>query len=391
MRRFSAQFIFTNSGPPAKRAVICTEDDGTIISIIENEGSLQESQSVEFYNGVIVPGFVNCHCHLELSYMKGAIPEGTGLGNFIMQIRNSREINPDNDLSMAHTSDKLMHNEGIVLCADICNTSLTFGLKKKSRIKYINLLEVFGLDPDKAGRRMNDIAEVEKAAQESGLSYSIVPHSAYSVSLPLFSMIKEKSSGNIVTSIHFMETGEEASFLSGHTGTLRTSYENSGILPDNIKTPSSHISAILNEVTSSGNLILVHNTFAEPHIVLEVKKRGNTFWCLCPGSNMYIENKMPPVDMLLSEGCELVIGTDSLASNEQLSILSEMKLIQQFFPSIRLEDLVCWATINGARALGEDCNFGKIEPGRKPGLLLLENVDLVNLKLLPETTVTRLM
>ncbi len=109
MRRFSAQFIFTNSGPPAKRAVICTEDDGTIISIVENEGSLQESQSVEFYNGIIVPGFVNCHCHLELSHMKGAIPEGTGLGNFIMQIRNSREINPDNDLSMAHTSDKLMY------------------------------------------------------------------------------------------------------------------------------------------------------------------------------------------------------------------------------------------------------------------------------------------
>ncbi len=83
-------------------------------------------------------------------------------------------------------------DEGIVLCADICNTSLTFGLKKKSRIKYINLLEVFGIDPDKAGRRMNDIAEVEKAAQESGLSYSIVPHSAYSVSLPLFSTDKGK-------------------------------------------------------------------------------------------------------------------------------------------------------------------------------------------------------
>jgi cytosine/adenosine deaminase-related metal-dependent hydrolase len=391
MRRFSAQLIITNSGPPLKRAVVCAEDDGTIISIEDNAGSLKESQSVEFYNGIIVPGFVNCHCHLELSHMKGAIPEGTGLSDFIMQIRNSRETNPDNDLFRAQISDKNMSDEGIVLCADVCNTSLTFEIKKKSLIKYYNLLEVFGIDPDKAVRRMDDFAAVEKAADEAGLPYSIVPHSVYSVSLPLFRLIKEKSKENIVTSIHFMETGAEAIFLSDHAGPLRKSYENSGLLSDNIQTPTDHISAVLNEVTSSGNLIFVHNTFAEPQIVRKIRKRGNTFWCLCPGSNMYIENKMPPVEMLMSEECEIVVGTDSLASNKNLSILSELKLISHHFPSVKLDELIRWATVNGARALAEDGNFGKIVKGKKPGLLLLENVDLVNFKLLPETIVTRLV
>jgi len=391
MRRFAAQFIITNSGPPSKRAVICTEDDGTIISIEENSGSLKESQSVEFYNGIIVPGFVNCHCHLELSHMKGAIPEGTGLSDFILQIRNSRETDPGNDLLQAKISDKLMSDEGIVLCADICNTSLTFEIKKKSRIKYYNLLEVFGIDPDKAGIRMDDISTVEKVAVESGLPYSIVPHSVYSVSLPLFRLIKEKSKESIVTSIHFMETGAETIFLSDHTGLLKKSYENSGLLPDNIQAPDDHISAVLDEVTSSGNLIFVHNTFAKPQIVREILKRGNTFWCLCPGSNMYIENKMPPVEMLMSEGCEIVVGTDSLASNKNLSILSELKLISNHFPSVKLEEMIRWATVSGARALAEDGNFGKIEKGKKPGLLLLENVDLVNFKLRPETIVTRLV
>lgn len=391
MRLFSAQFIITNSGPPSKRAVVCTEDDGTIISIDDNAGSLKESQSVEFYNGIIVPGFVNCHCHLELSHMKGIIREGTGLSDFIMQIRNSRETDRDNDLLRAQIGDKRLSDEGIVLCADVCNTSLTFELKKKSRIKYYNLLEVFGIDPGKAGRRMDDMEAVEKAASEYGLPYSIVPHSVYSVSLPLFRLIKEKSKESIVASIHFMETSAESIFLSDHDGPLKKSYENSGLLTGDIQTPADHISAVLDEVTSSGNLILVHNTFAEPKIVREIRKRGNTFWCLCPGSNMYIENKMPPVEMLMSEECEIVVGTDSLASNNNLSILSELKLISHHFPSVKLEDMIRWATVNGARALSEDGNFGKIETGKKPGLLLLENVDLVNFKLLPETIVTRLV
>jgi cytosine/adenosine deaminase-related metal-dependent hydrolase len=144
-------------------------------------------------------------------------------------------------------------------------------------------------------------------------------------------------------------------------------------------------------VTSSGNLILVHNTYADINTIREIQKRRNTWWCLCPNSNLYIENKIPPVDLLKSQGCKIVLGTDSLASNKKLSILSEMKTLQYHFPSVTLEELVRWATINGAEALGEETKFGKIEPGMKPGLLLLENLDLVNLKLLPETLVTRLI
>jgi cytosine/adenosine deaminase-related metal-dependent hydrolase len=391
MRRFSAQFIITNSGPPVKKAVITAESDGTIISIEDSNGSLKESQSVEFYNGIIVPGFVNCHCHLELSHLKGAIDEGTGLGNFIMQVRSIRNKIPYDELSFSRNADKILANEGIVLCADICNTSITFDIKKNSRIRYFNLIEVFGIDPAKAGRRMDEIIKISGEAGESGLPFSIVPHSSYAVSLPLFRLIKEITRNNRITSIHFMETEGEAQFLSDHSGQMRKSYEESGLLPESIQTPGNHATAILDEVTSSGNLILVHNTYADRSTVREIKKRGGTFWCLCPGSNMYIENKMPPVEMLMAEGCEIVIGTDSLASNKRLSILSELKLLQQYSPAVALEELLRWATINGARALEEENVYGKIEPGKKPGLLLLEDLDLANFKLLPETTVTRLL
>jgi imidazolonepropionase-like amidohydrolase len=138
-------------------------------------------------------------------------------------------------------------------------------------------------------------------------------------------------------------------------------------------------------------MYLVHNTFADKKTVNSVNKRGNTYWCLCPGSNLYIENKLPPVEMLKSEKCEIVTGTDSLASNTKLSILSEIKMLQENFPSVSLEELIRWATINGARALGQDKIYGSIESGKKPGLLLLQNADLKNIRLLPETEIIRLL
>ncbi len=125
-----------------------------------------------------------------------------------------------------------------------------------------------------------------------------------------------------------METASEKEFLENQSGEIMTSYLHSGLLSSAPETPGSHTNTILNEITRSGNLILVHNTFADRDTIKAVKQRGKTFWCLCPNSNLYIGNDMPPVDKLLEEECDLVIGTDSLASNSRLSILEELKTLQ---------------------------------------------------------------
>src|ERR1035437_790794 len=391
MKRFTAQYVITNSGPPLKRGVITTEDDGTIISIENTNGNLKEEHSIEFYNGIIIPGFVNCHCHLELSHMKGYTSRGMGLGGFIEQVRSTRDSTKESIFASVCSADNHMFKEGIVLCADVCNTSDSFKIKKESRIRYINLLEVFGLNPDKAEKRMEDITNVAGTAKEMDLQFSLVPHSAYSMSLTLFRLLKNESLNNKVTSVHFMETAGEEIFLSNQTGPLMSSYKRSGLMPPRLETAKNHVDVILNEITKSGNLILVHNTFADRKTIRMIKERGNLFWCLCPNSNIYIENQIPQLNLLIEEGCEIVIGTDSLASNTTLSILEELKTLQFNFPDILIEDLVLWATMNGAKALGEEERFGSIEAGKRPGLLVVENVDLQNMKLLPESFVTRLI
>ena len=391
MKRFSAQYIITNSGPPLKRAIISTEDDGTVIDIEDTHGDLEEKHSIEFYNGIIIPGFVNCHCHLELSHMKDAIGRGTGLTGFIEKVRNTRATDTERIIRAAKTADQDMYDAGVNLCADICNTPLTFSLKKESRIFYLNLIEVFGIDPAKAGQRMAEITKISENAGEMNLPYSLVPHAVYSLSRQLFKLLKEKSDNNRVTSIHFMESEGEADLVEKHSGPLMASYIQSGLLTSAIETPESHADAVINKITRNGNLILVHNTFADRATIRKIKPRGNIFWCLCPNSNHYIENKIPPADILIDEGCTIIIGTDSLASNNKLDILEELKTLQVNFPSLSIPQFVEWATINGATALEKQEQFGSIEAGKRPGLLLLQNTDLQNMKLLPGSFVTRLI
>jgi len=391
MKRFSAQYIITNSGPPLKRAIITTEDDGTVIDIEDTHGDLKEKHSVEFYNGIIIPGFVNCHCHLELSHLKDAISRGTGLTGFIEQVRNTRTTDNESIIRAAESADHDMYDSGVNLCADICNTIFTFSLKKESRISYLNLIEVFGIDPAKASSRMTEIIKISENASEMNLPYSLVPHAVYSLSLPLFKLLRGKSENNRVTSIHFMESEGEADLVEKHSGPLMTSYLQSGLVSSGIETPESHADAVLNQITRNGNLILVHNTFADRATIRKIKARGNIFWCLCSNSNDYIENKIPPADLLIDEGCNIIIGTDSLASNNKLDILEELKTLQVNFPSLSIPHLVEWATLNGAKALEKEEQFGSIEAGKRPGLLLLQNADLQNMKLLPGSFVTRLI
>lgn len=391
MKYFSAQYVFTNSCPPLKRPVITAKDDGTIISIDDTSGKLSEKEGIEFYNGIIIPGFVNCHCHLELSHMKERIPEATGLSDFLMTVSTTRSSFKGDENQAIARADNEMFKEGIVLCGDVCNTSSTFDLKKESAIRYINLLEVFGIDSSTSKKRMDEILKVADKAEELNLPHWIIPHSVYSLSLSLFRLLKEYTISNKVSSIHFMESHWEKVFLKKHTGSIMNSYKRFLSSDSNLITSEDHVSAILDEVTLNGNLILVHNIWIERDQIISLKKRNNLYWCLCPNSNLFIEKKLPPVKLLIGEGCEIVLGTDGLSSNKRLSILEELKTLQENFPFISLEDLISWSTVNGARALNEDNWAGKIESGKKPGLLLLQDIDLANLKLLPETSVRRLI
>jgi cytosine/adenosine deaminase-related metal-dependent hydrolase len=391
MRRISAQYIFTSSGDPLKRGIVTVADDGTVISAEDTGGNLNESAAIEFYNGIIIPGLVNCHCHLELSHLKNTIPGGRGLGDFIQAVRESRAAS-DEEISMAaRKADNEMFSGGIVACGDISNNPLTFSIKRESRIAYTTFIEVFGADTSKAEKRIDGAVATAAAAAASGLRHHITPHAVYSVSKKLFAMLMQHISPASLTSLHFLETPDERELVSRRRGPIMDSYKPLGIDPENIDILSDHLETALTLASQTGHLILVHNTCISAGEISALAAAGNVWFCLCPSSNIYIGGSKPPVNMLREASANIVTGTDSLASNTSLSILIEMRLLQEQNPETPLDEIIRWGTINGARALQRDDTLGSIVPGKKPGLLLIENMDLAEMRLLPKSRVRRLL
>jgi cytosine/adenosine deaminase-related metal-dependent hydrolase len=189
-----------------------------------------------------------------------------------------------------------------------------------------------------------------------------------------------------------MESQSEREFLEKGAGTLYESYIAMGITGEMISSRiNSHSEALGSYLSPKGNLILVHNTFVSDEDISGAMARGKTFWCLCPSSNLYIENSLPPVDLLKKANATIVIGTDSLASNDSLSVINELKILQSHFPSLTLQELVTWTSTNGAKAINMENELGMIKPGMKPGLVLIENIDLQNLKLTDKSSSRKLI
>lgn len=396
MRKIAASYIFSGNRPPVKNGILICENDGTVVEIVENNGDLKEQAGMEFYSGILVPGFVNVHCHLELSHLKGQIEEKTGIGGFIGKINQLRNRETEEIEKAIQVADRKMWAAGIAAVGDISNSIHTIKTKIRSKIHYHTFVESFGFHPSRAERSYDYALFVQNQFEKNTLKNSIVPHAPYSVSEPLFLKIQGNAAAEkSILSIHNQESMAESEFFISGSGEISNHLKNNlGIDISHWKpTGLNSLQSVLKFLPSENPLILVHNTYTGKDDLNFLKKNrslSNTFFTLCPNSNLYIENHLPSVQLFREEKLNLCIGTDSLASNHELSVLAEMVTLQQNFPELSLEELIQWATINGAKALGIDDIFGSFDPGKKPGINLITGIDLKTFHLTEKSKVKRL-
>ncbi len=376
-QKFQASQLFTGSQLlDGTDQVLITKADGTVEGIVP---LAEAGEDIQIMEGVMSPGFVNAHCHLELSHMKGMIPPHTGLQEFVKQIVALRQVEPEAIQEAIVTAEAEMMANGIVAVGDISNTLDTLEQKAKHHLAYYSFVELYDLDPIRAHDKIIAGIEIQKQFQENCVRASLVPHAPYSVSTRLWTLLSEHFESHTI-SMHNQETPAENEFFRTKSGSFLGMYERTKVNLDFFEaTGLSSLQSVLPVLKNATTSILVHNSFTNADDIHAVHAAmNNTFWCLCPNANQYIEQTMPPIELLRSEKANIVIGTDSYASNWSLSVLDELKTIQKHNPTIPISEMLQWATLNGARALQMDKHLGSFEKGKKPGIVLLKGVDELN-------------
>jgi aminodeoxyfutalosine deaminase len=387
IRKLQPQRIFNGRHLLEEGHVLLVDNTGTIVDILPAHAA---GDNIEILNGWITPGFINSHCHLELSHMLGVIPEKTGLIGFVKQVMQQRTIAPEKQQQAIHEADQQLWQQGIQAVGDICNQTTTLSTKSNSSITYHSFLELTGWDPAMAESRYQTALAWQQAFASVSLRHSLSPHAPYSVSNNLWQKLQPHFKHQPVT-LHCEESADEQLLFKNGSGNWPLFYQSMGIdNPHFQPTGKSSLQSVLPYMQEAATLLLVHDTFTQPADMQWAQSVSTAlYWCICIRANQYIENALPPIAALRQNGARIVVGTDSLASNYSLSILDELYTIQQHFPEVPTEELLTWATSNGAAALQLHDSVGSLQPGTHPGILLLSNLSKQG-QLLPTTQVQRL-
>lgn len=401
MKLIQADYIFPVSSPPVKNGILRTDNHGTVLELTDPQksGPLPEAGTIQQLRGILCPGFINSHCHLELSHLKGKISEKAGMTGFIRELIALRNAVPEEEIQTAiNQAEQDMMQQGIVAVGDISNSPVTFRQKSKGHLRYHTFIELFDAGQQQAKAAFEQgllLRDMLLNLMPAGHSCSLVPHASYTVSGSLFGLLNAYlSEHHAITSIHNQESRDEINLFSNQSGPLFDFLKRSGFAPGFLWSQPgiNSLKLSLNQLSSAEKLLLVHNTYTtEADINLTSTFSKSLYWCLCVQANLFIDNHTPDIHLFQKHALKMTIGTDSLASNHCLSVLEEMKTISRLFPDIPLEDIVCWATLNGAEFFNFNAELGSFDPGKKPGINLIEEVVYDPCRLTNKSSVRQIM
>ena len=380
IKRVAAKYVYTLESyePIVNGFVEYNEEDGTVVAT----GVCENPESEEILDGALVPGFVNAHCHVELSHLFGKFYKGSGMAGFIDQINALRDwAGRDVKARLVQEWMDKMWNDGVTAMADISNDDASFDVKASHKMYTRTFLEVFGSEPQMCEDVMNDVTELNRIADSKGIDAAPTPHSCYTMSPQLLSASAAAGLEKGYISYHSQESQEEEDLLLTGTGAM---YENR--IRNGMSTPpvtgESSLKYFIQRLADAApapygqHILLVHNVCLQQDDINAAKAvMKNVYWAVCPLSNIFIHNALPPIPLMRENGLAIAIGTDSLSSNDDLSVIKEIACLHENFPEVPMGEIFTWACLNGARFLSKEDVFGTLTAGKKPGVVLVKGLD----------------
>jgi cytosine/adenosine deaminase-related metal-dependent hydrolase len=265
--------------------------------------------------------------------------------------------------------------------ADISNDDSSFDVKASHKMYTRTFLEVFGSEPHMCDGVMNDVRALNEVAASKGIDAAPTPHSCYTMSPQLLSASAAAGLEGGYLSYHSQESQEEEDLLMNGSGAM---YENR--VRNNMSTPpvtgESSLKYFIDRLADARtapydeHILLVHNVCLKQDDIDAAKKvMNNVYWAVCPLSNIFIHDALPPIPLMRENELDIAVGTDSLSSNDDLDMIGEIRCIHTNFPEVPMGEIFRWASLNGARFLSKENELGSFAQGKRPGIVLVTDVD----------------
>lgn len=323
--------------------------------------------------GLLVPGLVNAHTHLELSGL-GLVPGGAGLPAWVAQVMRSRDRA---SRQAAAQAAEALREVGTAVVCDVSNAGDTAALLQDAGLAGVVQVEVLGFGRADVPAR---VASIESFHGSGGLvRRRPAAHAPYSTAPAIVQAVVDWDGPGAASppTVHVGESEAEVAFLRDGTGPFAALLDALGRDWRWFEAPGCSPVAWLDRNGWLGRLIVVHGVHTTAGDRVRLAQTG-TAVCLCPRSNQHVEGRLPEAGALHAAGVPLCLGTDSLASSPDLDVLAEIPVLARAFPEVPVGVWLEAATAGGARALGFP-QHGRIVPGARPGLLLLEVSDVAAL------------
>jgi cytosine/adenosine deaminase-related metal-dependent hydrolase len=364
MVKYRAAWVLPIAQRPIAGGVVSIDRD-VIAGVSEADGGAGE----DLGNVAILPGLVNAHTHLELSWMRGRVPPSASMPAWaasLMALRRSVSPEPPEPIDEAIGDAR---RSGTCLVGDVTNTFATCDPLLDSEMSAVLFRELIGFaapDPDALVRKAQD--QIAALMPVAWLRPSIAPHAPYSVS-PALMLAIARWNGTRPLSVHLGESPQEIQFLRDGTGEWRALLESLGVWNPQWTPPGCGPVAYLDGLgLVNDRLLAVHGVQFTDDELARLAAAGATL-VTCPRSNRWTGAGVPPVERFYASGVRVAIGTDSLASVEDLNLFAELAEVRRLAPAVPAGRLLESATLSGAQALGFGDELGSIEPGKRAQLI----------------------
>jgi cytosine/adenosine deaminase-related metal-dependent hydrolase len=333
----------------------------------------------------IMPGLVNAHTHLELSYLRDRVPAAPAFVAWIRGVMTARRERPDPaGAEILEAVDQGISEAvrcGTAVVGDISNTLVTFGPLAASPLAAVVFYELIRFNVEDPREFVEQArARMEALVPTTAVRASLAAHAPYSVAPLVLRAIREAVARDPAApcSVHLSESAEEVEFLAEGTGPWRALLEDLGSWDPLWLAPGGSPAEYLDDLDFLDHRVLaVHGVQMTAADLARLAARGTTL-VTCPRSNLHTGAGAPPLAAFYASGVAVAVGTDSLASTPDLNLFSELAAMRRLAPRVPAASLLESATRVGAEALGFGTDYGTIEPGKRARLLAVSIPDDVD-------------